>query len=85
MCLLMIHFSKAFVNLTSNIREALFKVLLLTLYTDEGNVVLDNGDEVCTICNHGNIIVTMETCYHGYQCIFYRSINGLLCYMDSFE
>ena len=38
--------SQAFVNLTSNIREALFRVLSLTLYTDEGNVVLDNGDEV---------------------------------------
>ena len=48
--------SQAFVNLTSNIREALFKVLLLTLYTDEGNVVLDNGDEVgqSDHCCHGN-------------------------------
>ena len=46
--------------MTSNIRQALFQVLLLTTFSEEGSVIVDNGEQVmetdggcnvqCTLC-----------------------------------
>ena len=32
--------------MTSNIRQALFQVLLLTTFSEEGSVIVDNGEQV---------------------------------------
>lgn len=50
--------------MTSNIRHALFKVLLLTTFTEEGNIVIDNGDQV-------RIAV--------YVYLWYTSVNLMVC------
>ncbi|XP_019851253.1 PREDICTED: rap guanine nucleotide exchange factor 6-like isoform X2 [Amphimedon queenslandica] len=41
-----LQYMPAFSNMTSNIRRALFQVLLLTTFPEEGSVVVDNGEQV---------------------------------------
>lgn len=41
-----LQYMPAFSNMTSNIREAIFHVLLLTTIPEEGHVLINNGDEV---------------------------------------
>ncbi|XP_064404349.1 rap guanine nucleotide exchange factor 6-like isoform X2 [Halichondria panicea] len=36
----------AFTNMTSNIRQALFQILMLQTFENEGSIVIDNGEEV---------------------------------------
>ena len=68
---------QAFSNMTSNIRRALFKVLLLTMFPDEGSVVIENGEQVNEILNaiSDNI---------NYIYLYNRLINGLLYSMDNY-
>lgn len=40
---------QAFSNMTSNIRQALFQVLMLQTFENEGSIVIDNGEEVCHV------------------------------------
>lgn len=63
--------------MTSNIRRALFKVLLLTMFPDEGSVVIENGEQVNEILNaiSDNI---------NYIYLYNRLINGLLYSMDNY-
>ena len=63
--------------MTSNIRRALFKVLLLIMFADEGSVVIENGEQVHEILNAN--FVNVCSVY-----VYYRSINGLLYFMDNY-
>jgi hypothetical protein len=53
----------AFSNMTSNIRHAVFKVLLLTTFSEEGAVVLDNGNLVDRwfVVLHGHVRLTRDS------------------------
>ncbi len=41
---------QAFTNMTSNIRQALFQILMLQTFENEGSIVIDNGEEVGLVC-----------------------------------
>ena len=72
-----IFYLQAFANMTSNIRRALFKVLLLIMFTDEGSVVIENGEQVNEILNAISVNVSPVYLYN-------RSISGLLYFMDNY-
>lgn len=63
--------------MTSNIRRALFKVLLLIMFADEGSVVIENGEQVNKILNVISVNVSPVYLYN-------RSISGLLYFMDNY-
>jgi len=37
---------QAFSNMTSNIRQALFKIVMLQTFDNDNSIVIDNGEEV---------------------------------------
>jgi hypothetical protein len=58
-----LQYMPAFSNMTSNIRHAVFKVLLLTTFSEEGAVVLDNGNLVDRwfVVLHGHVRLTRDS------------------------
>ena len=64
--------------MTSNIRQALFQVLLLTTFSEEGSVIVDNGEQVMETDGGCNVHVQCTLCFK-FLFPFYHYALTLYC------